>query len=174
MSDSQATNQYGPSDLERFWAKVEKAGPDECWQWQAGGDKQGYGHFWMPTLKRMVAAHRVSFEIANGPLPVKKVGTMGSVGTVVCHTCDNPGCVNPNHLFAGTQRDNNADKVRKGRQASHPGERNPKAKLTAADVRNIRQSATGKHGERMAIARKWNISSGHVSKILAGEVWPDV
>lgn len=157
----------------RFWAKVDKRRPNECWEWKAFRDKQGYGSVWDSERGRMAAAHRMAFELTYGSLPQKAPGTMGAVGTVVCHTCDNPPCVNPAHLFAGTQADNNADKVSKGRQPSNAGERNPKAKLTAVDIRAIRRGFTGSHGEKMAIARKWSISSGHVSKILAGDVWSD-
>lgn len=174
MSDSKrSSDQFAPSLTERFWSKVKKSGPDECWEWQAAKGSGGYGHFWVPDLGRMAAAHRVSYELANGPLPAKDFGQLGAVGVVICHTCDNPPCVNPAHLFAGTQAENTADKLAKGRQADNTGESNPKAKLTRADVEAIRREATGKYGERMEIARKWNISSGHVSKILAGDVWPD-
>ena len=90
---------------QRFWEKVDKRGPDECWQWTACTGPTGYGTF---DGKR---AHRVSWAWANGrPVPD---------GLVVCHSCDNPGCVNPAHLWAGTQRDNMHDCIRKGRRAKN-------------------------------------------------------
>lgn len=118
----------------------------------------------------MVQAHRVAYELLVGPLPTRPSG-MGAAGVLVCHSCDNPPCVNPAHFFLGTQAENMADMKAKGRQPDNRRERNPKAKLTAAQVADIRANHTGIYGEKMAIARKYGISSGHVSKILAGDVW---
>ena len=102
---------------ERFWAKVDKRGPDECWPWTAYVDQLGYER-----------AHRVSWTLAHG-----------SPGDLdVLHRCDNRRCVNDSHLFLGTQQDNIADMIAKGRKVSLPGETNPNAKLTEDDVRWIR------------------------------------
>lgn len=96
-----------PSPLtpeERFWAKVEK-GPD-CWEWKAFRNK-GYGKF--TYNGRMYLAHRLSWILTNGPIPD---------GLGVLHSCDNPPCVNPDHLFLGTQLDNMRDASNKGRCAN--------------------------------------------------------
>lgn len=87
---------------ERFWAKVEKT--DGCWEWTAFVHPKGYGMFGVGREARR--AHRVSYEIANGPIPD---------GLCVCHSCDNRRCVRPDHLFLGTNQDNVDDKMRKGR-----------------------------------------------------------
>jgi hypothetical protein len=87
---------------ERFWVKVDKRGPDECWQWIGIRNEDGYGR---PYLR----AHRVSWQIANGRDP-------GSL--FVCHSCDNPSCVNPNHLWLGTNTVNLRDMVAKGRHGN--------------------------------------------------------
>jgi hypothetical protein len=89
--------------LERFWRKVRKT--DGCWEWTASFRGLGYGQ--IKVNQKMLYAHRVSWEMANGPIPD---------GLCVLHHCDNPPCVNPDHLFLGTQADNMRDKVRKNRQ----------------------------------------------------------
>jgi hypothetical protein len=91
--------------IARFMAKVSKpTNPEACWLWTAAKDHNGYG-----TLKiagRNVGAHRLSFEIHKGPIPPDQI---------ICHRCDNPTCVNPEHLFSGTTQDNVDDKMNKGR-----------------------------------------------------------
>jgi hypothetical protein len=107
---------YGPKPkplAERFWAKVDVAGPEDCWVWTAALGSTGYGHLGgnrrraQPDYK----AHRLSWELHHGPIPE---------GLSVLHRCDNPPCVNPAHLFLGTQRDNVIDAVQKGRMPLWP------------------------------------------------------
>lgn len=91
---------------ERFDRKFEKRGPDECWPWTGAREKSGYGRIHVSSYRSPGWAHRVSYELAVGVIPE---------GMEVCHTCDNPSCVNPAHLFVGTTKDNALDKVAKGR-----------------------------------------------------------
>lgn len=91
--------------VERFWANVDKRGPDDCWLWTASRKPFGYGQ--MMIAGKMKRAHRYSWELASGSPP--------DGGLSVCHSCDNPPCVNPKHLYLGTQGDNIREAERKGR-----------------------------------------------------------
>ena len=100
-----------PPDIERFWSKVNIKSDEEWWNWKAFKNKQGYGRFGHSASK-CVNAHRMSWVIKNGQIPDKMF---------VCHRCDNPSCVNPNHLFLGTRQDNINDMMIKKR-GRHFGE----------------------------------------------------
>ena len=104
-----------------------------CWLWTAYKNKAGYGT--LNVKHRKVFAHRVSYELHNGPIPEGK----GFHGTVVRHSCDNPSCVNPEHLFIGTQGDNITDREERGRRASTHGEQHPSNKLSDKNVIGIRR-----------------------------------
>lgn len=101
---------------EKFWEKANICESDECWEWTAARNKKGYGNFYMSVgnSKSMhVLAHRVAYMLANDvQIPE---------GMLVCHTCDNPPCVNPKHLFLGTDTDNMQDMMKKGRSAVQRG-----------------------------------------------------
>lgn len=107
MNTEKGTKGFKSRPLEeRFWEKVDKRGPDECWPWNASRDKNGYGHFGIGN-GRTTRAHRVSWQLANSSeIPA---------AMLACHTCDNPPCVNPAHIFIGTMADNLQDASAKGR-----------------------------------------------------------
>jgi hypothetical protein len=142
----------------RFWEKVRVAGPDECWEWQAGQYRCGYGCLRVDSKRSMVGAHRVSWLLHFGPIPDR---------VKVCHHCDNRLCVNPAHLFLGTQADNVRDMVEKQRGPDRHGERNGRAKLTAGDVRFIRSSADS----GVQLARRFGVTRTQISAIRKRQTW---
>jgi hypothetical protein len=156
---------------ERFWEKVNKDGPvpphcpelGPCWLWTASTTPYGYG--FISKGRRMDRSHRVSWELAFGPIPEKKH---------VLHHCDNPRCVNPAHLFIGTQADNTADMVAKGRNSGARGETHPRAKLTAAKVRRIRERYAAGGVTKKALSLEYGVSDTMVSFITLRKSWKSV
>lgn len=130
--------------MDRFWSKVQKT--DSCWLWSAAVRRsdEGYGAFWLNG--KHVPAHRVALELTVGPI---------SQNSVVAHKCDNPRCVNPDHLFVTDQAGNMADKVAKKRQAR--GERNGNARLSDEDRERIRE-ATLFGANRVDLATAYGVS----------------
>lgn len=131
---------------ERFLKKIEQHG--ECWLWT--GYKKRYGYF--NTGSGIEVAHRFSYRLYHGPIPG---------GLYVCHKCDVPSCVNPDHLFLGTQFDNMQDMFSKGRENPPSGLRNAKAKLTFEQVENIKLDGR----IYREIASSYNTSIATVGKI---------
>ncbi len=144
----------------RFWSKVNVQSPDDCWEWQAGMLKVGYGKFSMRTngVRSTVSAHRFAYELHYGVLPGDHH---------VCHTCDNRKCVNPAHLFLGTHKDNMADMASKDRAARGPHQH--LAKLTEDDVRVIRNMACFESNTH--VAKQFGICVSSVGNILSGKTW---
>lgn len=145
---------------ERFWEKVEKTAG--CWLWTGQKHPQGYGFLDIKNSsnKRVVLiASRVIWEWENGPIPD---------GMQVCHSCDNPPCVNPAHLFLGTNQDNIDDKVAKGRQMK--GEAVPNSIVTEAEVIEMRRRhAAGEMQKDLAV--EFGISRPTMSNIIRGVTW---
>lgn len=144
--------------IQSVWAKIKKGREDECWEWQASCNPAGYGYCWNRNNRRMCLAHREVWESLHGPIGNPKI--------LVLHSCDNPPCCNPAHLSLGDHKENRRQMVARHRGPDVSGEKNPKAKLTDQQVAEIRDSFTGKHGEKMRIARQYGISSSHVSKLI--------
>jgi len=150
------------ADKVRFWEKVDRRGPDECWEWQAYRNHQGYGRFRLNGF--LFRVHRVAFAIMNGDAELQ-----------VCHHCNNPPCCNPKHLYAGTQVDNIQQCIAEGRftRGDNCGEKQGHAKLTEADVREIRRLREGGWLQR-EIAEEYGIYQSTVSKICLGRNWKHI
>ncbi len=145
------------ANIETFMSRVEKT--NTCWLWTAGKNGDGYGNWSLNG--RNINAHRASYILFVGEIPN---------GLHVCHNCDNPSCVNPDHLWLGTYKDNAQDRARKGRNNSRKGESHGNSKLTEDDVREIRQLY--RNGtKQVEISRRFSISSGHVSSIISNKLW---
>ena len=135
---------------QRFWEKVEKTSPIECWEWLAGKDSWGYGVFHIRSSS--VGAHRFSYQERFGEIPENML---------VCHSCDNPSCVNPAHFFLGTDAENTADSTRKGRRTT---------KITGEHARRIREEHASGRSTRQ-IARDYPVGKTTVGEIVRGEAW---
>lgn len=136
--------------------------PDGCWEWDGTRVERGYGMVhWQGA---MIPAHRASYTVHVGPIPD---------GLVVCHRCDNPPCIRPDHLFVGTPADNTADMFAKGRNHDTRGSANPAAKLDERQVAEIK--AALRAGERRAdIASRFMVSRNIVNFIATGRTWNHV
>ena len=140
--------------MDRFWDKVKKAGPDDCWEWQLGVGSHGYGKFTQGRQWEMTA-HRFAYTITHGEIPK---------GQVVRHKCDNRRCCNPAHLELGKQGDNIRD--------MHVRRKGVWRKLTFADAREIyRRANEGPRGIGLVLAEEFGVSPSQISLIKRGKQW---
>ena len=161
------------TSAEQLAARVEMRGPDECWPFTGKPiDNRGYGGVWHDG--RRERAHRLAWRLANNAETVPK-------GMVVCHSCDNPPCCNPAHLFIGTHTDNMRDSARKGRlgrgnigrqRLDMTGEKHRDAKLTIERVQFARSHAQSRTVASMA--RDFKVSTNALKAAIHGKTWRHV
>ena len=144
--------------IDRFVKKV-KITANGCWEWQGCvfGKRGGYGMFRYQS--KMVRAHRWLYQYVHNKSLEPNI--------FVCHTCDNPLCVNPSHLFEGTPQDNMTDKIKKGRQKNLKGVKHQNSRLTEQQVLDIRNDSR----RAIDIAKKYNISKWYVYEIKSKKTW---
>lgn len=148
----------------RFWGLVKKLTGDGCWVWQgATSTHMHYGCMSLGQRGSVQYAHRISWELAQGPIPP---------GLCVLHRCDNPPCVRPGHLFLGTRRDNMADKVAKGRQPC--GEKSGGVVLVEAQVMEILTAYATGEVPVLGLAREYGVEEATVRAIVNGQTWTHV
>ena len=150
--------------IDRFdskWMAVTECG---CHLWTAAVNKSGYGKF-ATNDNRWALAHRVAYERAYGKIPE---------GFLICHKCDTPSCVNPEHLFVGTHVDNSQDREMKSRGRQQCGEKHGRSKLNESDVIQLRELVKSKTMTSYAAGKKFGINSKTVRDIASGKLWKHV
>lgn len=152
-----------PEDLqERFWKKVNRLSPDECWPWATKTTSRGYGAF--NVGGKLIKSHRIAYRMCRGEIPA---------GMLVCHRCDNPLCCNPSHLFLGSGKDNIQDMIAKGRQVCLSGEDHGSSILSEEQVVKIRNDyASG--STQTEIAERHGVSRGAIGDVVARRRWRGV
>jgi len=156
-------NQKMKTHKQRFWDKVQIGNNNECWEWKAQLNEKRYGILWYN--RKNTRAHRMSWMIHHGDVPM---------GMCVLHKCDNPSCVNPAHLFLGTNKDNSVDMMRKGRNNPPKGEDSYRAILTEKKVIKIRKLWSSGIWKQREIANMFGIDRSHVSEIVRRDIWKHI
>lgn len=169
---------FTPDAVARFWSKVDRSGdPDACWLWTAGCFDSGYGVF--SYQRKNLRAHVVAYWLTSGEIPE---------GLILRHSCDTPRCCNPSHLQPGTNAENSADMVRRGRslkgidpcppERRARGERNGYSTLTEEIVREIQARYVRGHksrpGNSHQLAEEFGLHYSHVVRIATGKAWKHV
>lgn len=149
---------------ERFWSKVIILADDnQCWLWTAFCQERGYG--WFGYNGKSVRAHKIAWILPNYVIPD---------GMEICHSCDNPRCCNPKHLFLGTHKENMDDRDRKGRNINHKGEKHGNSKLTEKQVYEIRQYYAEGGITQLELAIQYEISLDTTHRIINRKVWKHI
>ncbi len=149
-----------------LWSKVDKRGENECWEWLGYKNSQGYGRTWINDVGYY--AHRVIYNLAYPNTIELNAPKSCSDSGFLLHTCDNPSCCNPKHLFVGSHADNMADKVNKGRSPDFSGGKGPRCKLSMSQAREARRLR--KEGASVkSLAEMFGLSLPSMKTLLRGE-----
>lgn len=144
-----------------FWQKVKKLdGDDACWLWTAATNASGYGIVGVGRSSRL--AHRVAYEMTNGPIPA---------GKLLRHRCDTPSCVRPDHMTPGSDKENMQDQIQRGRRASKKGSQNGRAKLTREQVVEIRRRYVRGQTRIVDLAAEFGVGKSQIWNIVSGREW---
>lgn len=154
----------------RFWSKVNKNGPihpydismGQCWIWTASKNKKGYGMINTNWIFHTNYAHRVVKILVGDPIPDELMGL---------HSCDRPSCVNPSHIKSGTNQENVAQSVLRGRRAKQDGERNHNSKLSKSEISSIRKKYLSGNFTQNELAMEYGVSQVHISRIVNLKSW---
>lgn len=144
---------------QRFWAMVDRRGPNECWPWLGEVNHGGYGLFQFSVTRRNVRAHRFVLGLTS----------VDAAHLIVRHRCDNPPCCNPAHLLTGTKRQNSQDMVSRNRQTH--GSRNPAARLNEDQVARIRATFALGGITRTALAEQYGVTRSTIGRVVSGRGW---
>jgi hypothetical protein len=155
---------------EVLWSKVDKKGEDDCWNWMGYKTSEGYGRTWIN--EHGYYAHRVIFDLAYPNTITLNAPSSTADSGFLLHTCDNPSCCNPKHLFVGTHADNMADKVAKGRSPDFSGDKGPRAKLSMTQAREARELR--KNGASVKdLAKQFGLSLPSMKTLLSGKSYKE-
>tara|TARA_R110002126_G_C10230137_1_gene479968 strand:- start:74 stop:589 length:516 start_codon:yes stop_codon:yes gene_type:complete len=169
------TGQYERTRIppeDRFWEKVDKKTPDQCWLWLGATNKRGYGSLMMPNGTHhgdTIYAHRFSYALHH-PISIP----INEIDFQVCHSCDNRTCVNPYHLRLATNLDNVNDRVERGRANSVRGENQGHAIMTEKDVLEIREKYALGNISLNDIAKEYNCSKSCIGSIITRKSWTHI
>jgi hypothetical protein len=159
---------YSQKDIDRFWSKVETGDEDECWECVVMSlTTNGYGYFHVNN--KNIRAHRFSFQLKHNRL-IKE-------GMCILHSCDNPLCVNPNHLSEGTQQENITDMCNKGRYYSGEGikgEKNTTSKLTEKQVLEIRHKHANTDKGYRKLGKEYGVDNSTIMRIINRKTWQHI
>jgi len=143
---------------ERFWSKVKVSQANKCWPWLGVSDLNNYGQFRMEG--KTIRSARVAFYLRNGEWPDN-----------ACHTCDNPICCNPSHIFSGTRQENMSDMIAKGRHKADRGENHGGSVLTDDFVIKIRSEYKNENISMSKLAQKYGCSFSTIQRVVSRKNW---